>query len=1032
MNGGSPAEAAEHGEQASKCTVPEVLITAESMPASRYYLANVDAEATAIQAAFGGAANAEVARNISISELDRLLAGRTTWFFLGHGDAMLQSELVLAFVGVGGEAEVVSVDTLMGIVRPHVLTGKLKLIVLNGVRTARLAAALRERASVPYVVCWETVVFDDAARIFGTAFAQAIADGAEPPVAFEKARTAVCAVTEPGNLDTGPGARVQKFDLDVDPMDGSRVNARDGRLRHHPGAPRGRIAAGIPKLFRFEFSFESTALHDVPTLPAHVPTVPLTGTFARFDTADFKDRLAATLQLQVKKPDATTAQEEKPAQAVWDTSDLSGSLEPAAYNPYAAGHGEQASKRNNGPAAVAVPEVLITAESQPATRDGQPNRAHLPDVDAEVTAIQAALGGAANAEVQRNVSVSELDRLLAGRTTWFFSGHTDAKSEPALCFVGAGGEIEALSVDTFVGIVRPHVLTGRLKLIVINGSGTARLAAALRERAFVPYVLCWETAVRDEAARIFGTAFAQAIASGAEPPIAFERARTAVCAETEPGNLKNVFGARVQKFELDVDPRNPNYVNQATTRLLHHPGAPRGRLAAGTPKLLCFESTTLHDVPSLPTHYMPRPEERDLRDALVNGVRGDGTVVGGVGPSFMVSIVGAAGLGKSTTASWLARDPCVSSAFREGVFWLEFGNECTAMQRLVRLAELLTVPSEELDRLERGGMDLLRDEVARRLKDRSCLIILDDVWDEQQPEPFRQLAGGRVVVLMTTRKRSIIDALGEQLARLELRSMQDEASTRLQGSGKAAHELHGSQAIVPEVLITCESQPPTLHGQPNGIHLPNVDAEATAIQAAFGGAANAEVARNISISELDRLLAGRTTWFFLGHGDAMLQSELVLAFVGVGGEAEVVSVDTLMGIVRPHVLTGKLKLIVLNGVCTARLAAVLRERTSVPCVLCWETVVHDEAARIFGTAFAQAIASGAEPPDAFEKARTAVCAETELDADLGAWVQKFELNVDPKDATLVDQTTCRLRHHPGVPRGRIAAGTPKLLCLEGD
>ena len=132
--------------------VPKVLITAESQSAApradgfSVHLANVDAEATAIQAAFGGPANAEVQRNISVSELDRLLAGRTTWCFPGHGDAMLQSEPVLAFVGVGGAIEAVSIDTLVNTVRPHVLTGKLKLVVLTGCRTARLAAKLRELA----------------------------------------------------------------------------------------------------------------------------------------------------------------------------------------------------------------------------------------------------------------------------------------------------------------------------------------------------------------------------------------------------------------------------------------------------------------------------------------------------------------------------------------------------------------------------------------------------------------------------------------------------------------------------------------------------------------------------------------------------------------------------------------------------------------------------------------------------------------------------------------------------------------------
>ena len=206
--------------------VPEVLITAESQPEANaaVHLANVDTEATAIQAAFGGAANAEVHRNISISELDRLLAGRKIWCFPGHGDAMLQSEPVLAFVGLGGALEAVSIETLVKTVRPHVLTGKLELIVLTGCCTARLATALRELAFVPYVVCWETVLEDTAGRIFGTAFAQAVASGAEPPEAFQKARTAVCTETEPGKLYTGLGARVQKFELDVDPKDAALVN----------------------------------------------------------------------------------------------------------------------------------------------------------------------------------------------------------------------------------------------------------------------------------------------------------------------------------------------------------------------------------------------------------------------------------------------------------------------------------------------------------------------------------------------------------------------------------------------------------------------------------------------------------------------------------------------------------------------------------------------------------------------------------------------------------------------------------------
>ena len=440
--------------------------------------------------------------------------------------------------------------------------------------------------------------------------------------------------------------------------------------------------------------------------------------------------------------------------------------------------------------AVVVPEVLITAESQP-----EASEAHLANVDAEAEAVQAAFGGPANAEVHRNISVADLGRLLEGRKVWCFPGHGDAmlQSETVLAFVSAAGAVEVVSIDTLVSTVRPQVLKGKLELIVLTGCCTARLAAALRDGAFVPYIVCWETVLHDEAGRIFGTSFAKAIAARVEPPDAFEKARTEVCTVTERGKLDTGFSADVQKFELDVNPKDSSFVDQATGRLIVHPGASRGRLSAGIPTLLRYESTNVHDVPTLPAYYMPRPEQWDLRASLVNGVRGDGTVVGIVGANAVTGIAGTAGLGKTTTANWLALDPIVRSAFRDGVFWLEFGKERTAMQRLMRLAELLGVLPEDLNRLEGLGVDAVRDEVAKQLKGRCCLIILDDVWDKQQPKPFQKLACGRVSVLMTTRKSFIVEAFGEQLSRLSLRPMEDDVSTRLmvQSSGKEIVELHG-------------------------------------------------------------------------------------------------------------------------------------------------------------------------------------------------------------------------------------------------
>jgi len=142
----------------------------------------------------------------------------------------------------------VSIDTLVGVVKPHVVAGRLQLVVLTGCCTSRLAAALRDRADVPDVICWETLVHDVAAKVFGEAFAKAVSrqvEQLEPAAAFDAACTAVKLEREEGFLDTGLAGLVQKFEL-VDPRDTAIVGG-DGRLIAYPTkATKGRLAAGKP------------------------------------------------------------------------------------------------------------------------------------------------------------------------------------------------------------------------------------------------------------------------------------------------------------------------------------------------------------------------------------------------------------------------------------------------------------------------------------------------------------------------------------------------------------------------------------------------------------------------------------------------------------------------------------------------------------------------------------------------------------------------------------------------------------------
>ena len=197
-----------------------------------------------MQAAYGGATRAQVLLNISFAELDEALAGREVWCFAGHGDAILCGQTVPAFVS-GGKLESVSLTALCETVRRH--AGSLKMVVLTGCKTLALGLALRRVGLVEVVSCWETVLQDEAGKLFGEAFADAVARGETPQQAQDAACQAVLAKTEPSHLDNGLGAQVQKFEL-VDPKDASVVHQSGPNKKRmiQPANVHPRLAAGVP------------------------------------------------------------------------------------------------------------------------------------------------------------------------------------------------------------------------------------------------------------------------------------------------------------------------------------------------------------------------------------------------------------------------------------------------------------------------------------------------------------------------------------------------------------------------------------------------------------------------------------------------------------------------------------------------------------------------------------------------------------------------------------------------------------------
>ena len=90
----------------------------------------------------------------------------------------------------------VPIEEISAIVAGAVAGGKLEAVALNACNTLPLAKELISNARVPAVVCWEGMVLDKAAFVFGTTLATQVSAGMAHELAFKRACEAVEAGAE--------------------------------------------------------------------------------------------------------------------------------------------------------------------------------------------------------------------------------------------------------------------------------------------------------------------------------------------------------------------------------------------------------------------------------------------------------------------------------------------------------------------------------------------------------------------------------------------------------------------------------------------------------------------------------------------------------------------------------------------------------------------------------------------------------------------------------------------------------------------
>ncbi|MBW2741529.1 MAG: hypothetical protein JRE64_22410 [Deltaproteobacteria bacterium] len=148
--------------------------------------------------------------------------------------------------------------------------------------------------------------------------------------------------------------------------------------------------------------------------------------------------------------------------------------------------------------------------------------------------------------------------------------------------------------------------------------------------------------------------------------------------------------------------------------------------------------------PDLPNHYVERPTEfAALRKLLVEEDRSDPVAI-------TTALTGAGGFGKTTLAIALCHDDDVITAFDDGILWVTLGQEPDVLTSLRKFYRALTGKSDTFLDIEDAQLAL-----RRQLADKSCLLVVDDVWHRAYLDPFLE-GGPHCARLITTRRSDAV------------------------------------------------------------------------------------------------------------------------------------------------------------------------------------------------------------------------------------------------------------------------------------
>ncbi|MCI5136650.1 MAG: hypothetical protein D3920_16650 [Candidatus Electrothrix sp. AW2] len=164
---------------------------------------------------------------------------------------------------------------------------------------------------------------------------------------------------------------------------------------------------------------------------------------------------------------------------------------------------------------------------------------------------------------------------------------------------------------------------------------------------------------------------------------------------------------------------------------------------------------------------------------------------------MITSVRGWPGIGKTTLAAAMAHDAEVKKAFPDGVLWTALG---MSPNPLAGLGQWLVAFGDDPQQYQH--IEERQNRLAGLLRDRQMLLIIDDVWQAADAQPF--LVGGRHCrTMLTTREPDVARRLGlpnEAVYRLLVLSEEDSIDLIRQLSPESvAQDQEGVRRLVQEL-----------------------------------------------------------------------------------------------------------------------------------------------------------------------------------------------------------------------------------------